>query len=137
MKCPGDNSEITRYAKVVETEHPELLDIELYCDAAGQQRTSGKICVPEGGAMIRFRPVNEQIAQWEFHSLTIHPMGSVAMPLDLRWTVSRSLVILNHSKPRKGASYSYTLAIDRDSYRVYLDPQMVDPGGSTPDASTG
>ena len=122
---------ITRYVKLVRVEeYPELLDIKLYRAADGTGRTKGKIKVPKSGAIIFFRPVTEQLGVWNFHSLTIHPIAAeLTKPLDLRWTVYPSFVVLNHSKPAPGRHFRYTLCIETGPARVYLDPQMVDSGG--------
>lgn len=122
--------QITRYAAIEPSGDFELFEIQLFCDAAGNQPTDGDISIPKEGAILRFLKVTSQtVWPWRFHDLTIHPMGVETDRLNLNWRVSPTEMVVKHEEARIKRTYSYTVSIEFLGTYYYLDPQIVDVGG--------
>jgi hypothetical protein len=77
-------------------------------------------------------PSGETLESWNFHDLTIHPVGAKEDAVDLKWVVTDDVIVLHN--PGRKRTFAYALAVEEkdDKGKItkwYFDPQMVNEGG--------
>ena len=89
----------------------------------------GKIVVPRGGAMIYFQK-RKATEGWNFHELTLHPVGPSEDKVDLKWIVTNDVIeVHNPNQGRRTFSYAISAQVPGSDAKIYFDPQLENQGG--------